>query len=496
MPKAEQVAIYARISEDDKLTEEGVTSQLQDGRKLAEARGWEVVAEWSDNDISATHGAHRPGYQALMADAALGRFSRIVVFHTSRLWRNRRERAEGIDILQRARVSVAAVKGPELDLGTAYGRGMAGLLGEFDTMESEVKSERVARAALRRAENGNPNGAVPFGWSRVIETNDAGVRIGARDVHDPATAPVVHEVCRRLLAGEPLRSVTEWLNESGVPAPGAAFTMAKRTRSVTNQDGSRWGKTSVKKLALRPANAGLRMYHAGRSDERLLAAKIEPIISRAEWERLRLMLTAPERRTSKPGGRKHLLSWGIGKCGVCGSVLRVSLKGNQIHGSKKLLYVCDDKGCVGRNEAAVDGLVRAVMVKRLSRPDAVELLSGDEDAAEDALDRAADLRTRLNVAADDYADGKITAEQLRRITGKLTPQIESAEREAAAARPDVPFELLTKVAGPLAAEQWDALSLAQRRTLVAGLIDSVTILPVTKRGPGFDPETVKVAWKV
>jgi len=60
----------------------------------------------------------------------------IIVFQTSRLWRNRRERAEGIEILRRAGVSVAAVKGPSLDLSSAYGRGMAGLLGEFDTMET------------------------------------------------------------------------------------------------------------------------------------------------------------------------------------------------------------------------------------------------------------------------------------------------------------------------------------------------------------------------
>ena len=48
----------------------------------------------------------------------------------------------GIKILQAAGVSVVATKGPSLDMTTAYGRAMAGLLGEFDTMEVEVKSER------------------------------------------------------------------------------------------------------------------------------------------------------------------------------------------------------------------------------------------------------------------------------------------------------------------------------------------------------------------
>ena len=490
----EHVAIYARISEDDQGTEAGVTRQLEDARALVAARGWSVVAEHLDNNISATNGAHRPGYQGVLSEVAAGRVSRIVVFHTSRLWRNRRERAEGIELLQRAKVSVSAVKGPELDLATAYGRGLAGLLGEFDTMESEVKRERVARAALQRAENGDPNGAIPFGWQRLIETNERGGRTGARDIHHPDQAPVVREICTRLLAGEPLRAVTERLNQSGIPAPGAAFKLRGRSRGIANPDGARWGKTSVKKIALRPANAGLRMYHAGQPDERLLAAKVEPIITRDQWERLRVMLTAPERKTGKPGARRHLLSWGIGECGICGAVLRVAVKGNNRYGVRQHLYVCDAKACVGRNQDAVDALVRGVVVERLTRPDALDLLAGDDEAANAALDRASALRARLNQVADDYADDKITAEQLRRITAKLQPQVGQAEREAASLRPDLPLDLLAGVAGDAAAEKWDALAVAQRRKIVAVLIERVVIDRVTRRGPGFDPESVRIQW--
>lgn len=49
-----------------------------------------------------------------------------------------------------------ANQGPSLDMSTAYGRGMAGLLGESDTMESEVKAERQQLAAFHRAQNGQP----------------------------------------------------------------------------------------------------------------------------------------------------------------------------------------------------------------------------------------------------------------------------------------------------------------------------------------------------
>lgn len=146
-----KAGLYARISQDEHGTEKGVQRQLEDARALAEARGWQVVGEWSDNDVSAYSGATRAGYSALIEAAAAGELHRIVVYMTSRLWRSRRERAEAMDLLADRRISIAAVSGPELELASAAGRMVAGILGEFDTAESAIRGERVARAALQRA---------------------------------------------------------------------------------------------------------------------------------------------------------------------------------------------------------------------------------------------------------------------------------------------------------------------------------------------------------
>src|SRR5579871_4274744 len=103
---ADRVALYQRISEDELGLEKGIARQVEDGRALAVSRGWTVVAELSDNDISALKGAYRPDYEKLLNMARRGEIDRIVVFHTSRLWRNRKERAEGIEIFARAGVSI------------------------------------------------------------------------------------------------------------------------------------------------------------------------------------------------------------------------------------------------------------------------------------------------------------------------------------------------------------------------------------------------------
>ena len=141
-PKITRAALYLRISRDKAGDEHGVANQRADAERLAAARGWAVTAAYCDNDVSAYSGARRGDYEAMMAAARRGEFAVIIVFQTSRLWRTRAERAAGIKILQAAGVSVVATKGPSLDMTTAYGRAMAGLLGEFDTMEVEVKSER------------------------------------------------------------------------------------------------------------------------------------------------------------------------------------------------------------------------------------------------------------------------------------------------------------------------------------------------------------------
>src|SRR5687767_15817295 len=141
----EVVGIYARISEDPMLQEKGVTRQLEDARALAQSRGWTVLDEWVDNDLSALRGGPRPAYEALMKTASRGEITRIVAYGMARLWRNRKERVDAIERLAAARVSISLVKGSDIDLTSAAGRMVAGILGEADTLESELKGERVAR---------------------------------------------------------------------------------------------------------------------------------------------------------------------------------------------------------------------------------------------------------------------------------------------------------------------------------------------------------------
>jgi len=154
-------------------------------------------------------------------------------------------------------------------------------------------------------------------------------------------------------------------------------------------------------------------------------------------------------------------------------------------------YGCKSCFRVRRKVASVDDVVEAVVIGRLSMPDGPDLLAGDPVGLREAQDDAAAARARLDLAADQYADGEITGDQLRRITARLRPRLEEAEVRVRAAQPSPE---LAEFAGSGVAEAWDRASLETKRAIINALM-AVTILPA---GPGkdFDPETVKIEWKV
>lgn len=471
----ERVALYARISQDPSGQAVGVADQLENARTFARARGLTIVAEHSDNDISAFRGAERPGYQKVLRLARDHKIDRVIVYHLTRMTRNRRERAEFIDAFHACRVNVSEAQGGDYDLSTAAGRTWVDIQGALATWESEIKSERITASAVRRARAGRPSGDLGYGWEKH------GTGATATWTEHPHEAAVVREIVDRLLAGETLRGVTESLNSRGEPAPRS----------------SGWGKTAVKKLALRQSNIGIRVHHRGQPDEERFAGCWPAIVDRAKHDKVAALLTAPVRQTNgaaRPGARKHLLSWGIGECGICGGMLRAVTR-RAGRGRALSLYICDSKaGCVGRSEPSVDELVKGVVIERVSRPDALDWLMGDDDEARQCSQRIDDLSRRLGEAADAFAEGAITAEQLRRITAQVRPELDEAEQRRRNAVVSLDISALRPLAGPTASDYWDSISVPQRRAVLEALGIRV-IIDRTRRGPGFDPESVRIEWR-
>jgi len=483
--------LYGRVSEDDIGLEKNVQRQMRNCRAKSAATGGRVVLEKYDNDISALHGAQRPGFDELMAAITAPnpqkRQRRIVCQHTSRIWRNRLERAYGIDTLGRAKIVVVPIDGPTLDLTTAAGRVVAGILGETDTGESETKAERIQDAARERAQEGRAHAKVLYGWERVYQHDARGKIISFEDVIHERHAGIVREIVRRMLAGDPMREIARDLNNRRVPAPGTGYR-TKRRGIHQDETGSLWDKTSVKRMALRPANIGLRPYHKGREDEEMLPGAFPALISPEDHQAIATLFQ--ERRQpggdQRPGARRYLLTHGIGACGRCESYLRTSIR------DASTLYQCVARGCVGRSLEPVDEWVTEVMVALLERPDALLMLEGDSSVAAEALRRARNLRARLAQAADAFAAGQMEIEQMNLITARLRPDIEAAEAQAASSQQSPHALIAAQTAGDQARGRWAALGVPQRRAVMKAFGVRVFIDPVRKRGGVFDPADVRV----
>src|SRR3954447_2880917 len=494
-------AAYGRISEDDDLKGEGVNEQLHlgvlriesDPRWMLTSASWPATAPagtFRDDDISAYSRKPPPGYGALMREVVAGRVKVIVVRHLDRLWRDDVEAAQGRKLLRQHRVSVVEYRGGTYDMWTAHGQHMARTMGGNATFESDMKSERVKEAAERRANQGRMNGPCPYGWRREDDRSPSGRVLDSREVEDPEAAAVVREIVRRLLAGDSLLAVTRDLNERGVRPPGADFQFRKKARAVDNPDGGRWSKTSVKKLALRESNAGLRIFHKGEPDQREIEGAWPALVSKQDWRRVVALLGAQERQVSCPANRQHLLTWGIGVCGVCGGHLRMA------HRTKARVpyYICAPEGCVGRREDYVDALVGEVVTARLSRPDALDWLTPDSDALADATKRAQEARERPSAAGVKLAAGEWTVETVDAVTAATRPKLEQAEADIRRLTAASDLGVLAEMAGPTARQRWADASLALRRAILEALGLRVLILRTGGRGPGFDPASVRFDW--
>lgn len=463
-----RAAVYARISQDQHETGLGVKRQLKDCRALAKRMGWTIVEEFVDNDVSATNGKPRPQYTSLMAKLGAGTLDALLVWDVDRLTRTPRELEDVVELAERRGVQLASVGG-EIDLATPQGRLTARIKGNVARHETEQLSRRVKAKMAELAERGASVGRIAYGWQRERSLDSSGRVVGYRDALHLEQAEVLREAAAAVLAGDTLSSIVKSLNAADVPAP----------------TGGAWTLTNLRGLLLRERNA-CRRVHQGQ------------VIGVGDWDRLfdddthtRLVaiLRDPARRTNRSNAVKYLLS-GIATCGVCGSPLRVLPDKARTTPT----YICKAGAHVRRNLGAVDDLVSRVLVARLAQPDALDLFQDHHsEDTEQLRAKAAALRAKLDLAADQFSDDVIDAQQFARVSAKLRPQLAALEAQlrSVSTAPD-----LHDLAAPDIAERWDELPLARKRKVIALLVD-VTVDRVARRsGRGlFDPDSVRITWR-
>ncbi|MFP8960051.1 recombinase family protein [Streptomyces nanhaiensis] len=467
-PMPTRAIIYCRISRDREGAGLGVERQREDCEALAQQLGVEVVAVYSDNDLSAYSGKPRPGYESLLEDLRAGKADTVLAWHTDRLHRSPAELETYIDVCEPRGVQTRTVKAGTLDLSTATGRMIARQLGVQARYEVERMVERQKRTRDQMAARG-----VFFGGRRPFGYEADGVTVREEE------AALIREAADAVLAGASLHSIAADWNRRG----------------VLTSTGRQWKGPEVREMLLRPRNAGI-VRHRGREAG---PAGWPAVLDEPLWRSVVAVLSDPERRTT-PGNERRYLGSGLYLCGVCadGTTMRCTTSSTRAGGVMIPSYGCRLRKHLTRRTDPLDDHVVLTILDRVSGPDAAGLLARQPDPV-DVAGAQADMRQAraiLDQLAAALGAGEMDMQEWRVASQAAKGRLERAEQALAGAVRADPVAALVAAQDPAAA--WNGLDLSRQRAVLDALM-TVTVLPAPRgRRPGgsyFDPGAVRIDWK-
>ena len=530
-----RAVVYARISDDREGRRYGVDRQAKDSRQLAERNGDEVVALFVDDDRSAYSGKPRPEYIKMLAYLQAGHAESVYALAPTRLYRRLDDGLEFFKLINELGLSVETVKAGRYNLSTADGRRDA-LRAAIDAQhESELIGERVRDAKADNVTRGEYRGGPrPYGWEsdgvtpRTLLCATAGcssesgfsisrrcLDCGADTVNEPGSEMwYIERGIDGILARESLRSIVRAANKDGARTPERRFKQDDGSKG--DPESHQWSESTFRRVLLRPRNAGL-IEHDGEIAGR---AQWPPAVSEDKWRAAVDILQNPARRTITTNARVWLLS-GIAKC-WCGSIVKCSSAGlggartrRSPDGPDGEMIVVERKGHIAayrcratgghvtRRAAALDAYIEAMVIDRLSRPDAATLFAPpprDEQPREELAAQANTLRAKLESISADYGQDLISRAQMLEMTSITRGRLEQLESKMAARAAE---SVLASI--PLGDEdigtQWESYDLDKKRAIVAATMD-ITFKPA-KRGPrpgggapgSVDIDSIEIHWK-
>jgi DNA invertase Pin-like site-specific DNA recombinase len=486
-----RAAIYTRISRDEAGTGQKVEDQEKDCRELAACLGLDVVEVFTDNDIAATRasrrGRTRRRWYDLLDAIRAGQVDVVLATEPERVQREMVDLLTYIDVCRSHNVLTYTVRGGSFDLSNPDGIMTAQIVTATKQAEAEKIKQRARAARVHKVGRGEwVGGRRPFGY----EADGMTVIPKERDALQRAAATI--------LTGGSLNAACADLNK-------------RKIRTSTDKE---WKPTELRRVLLRPRNAGLSQHrvcgqeqergqhhHTDKCVEIVGKAQWPPLLDEDVWRGVVAVLKNPARRTNTTTAHRWLMS-GRARCGICGDPIKsFSAHSKKRRTGPRPVYTCSSNKHVIRNAAEVDAFVEAVILERLQRPDAAELLAPDRKGDTAGLHlRDAALQARLEEYERLAGTGEIDPGSFVRITADIRRQREEITDALGAMTAG---SVLAGVAdAPDPAQAWKGLDLSRKRAIVSVLID-VVILPA-KRGrpagwrPGetyFDPARVEITWR-
>ena len=448
----QRVGAYIRFSKGDDERKLTVEAQRQAIDGYCVSKEWHVAEYFIDRAKSASGDEHRPEWERLREWVISNKLDLVVVKRLDRFVRNKLDYYEFDRSFREHGVSLVSIE-ENFDPTTMMGETMRDLTITFAVLELKTITKRNQDIAAYRRDNDMVPGVAAFGYDKI------GTGKIARFEIDEDEAKWLRLAVDKLIAGDSLRSVARWLNESDAPRPA---TRSKSPRAVDE-----WTHLMLRQLLVRPTIAGLRNDPSDKSS--YLVAPWQAIIDVDTWHRLIDELSSTKRRTHLPGaeGRtpKNLLS-GILRCAHCGSKMRPRRQVINKSGERVLRYQCvqsnlDPTACNGPSIIAADAheyveseLFDAVAGRRLA-----PILFRDDD-------RAAEVQRDLDDLVELYETRKIKrVDEYMRLKAAAEAELAEIEAQSKIDRRD---STITKLVGSGAslADVWRDLPIEVQRGII------------------------------
>lgn len=214
----ERVAIYCRLSEEDREKDGPDSQSIQNQREMlrqyAADRNWEVVAEWIDDDWAGAD-RNRPGFRQLLYEAERGAYDIVLCKTQSRFTRE-------IELVERylhdrfPRWGVRFVSVVDhADTAVRHNKKARQINGLINEWYLEDLSENIRAVLTSRRKRGLHIGSTAlYGYRK-----DPDMR--GHLLPDPLTAPVVQEIFTEYAAGRSQKAIASMLTARGEPSPAA-----------------------------------------------------------------------------------------------------------------------------------------------------------------------------------------------------------------------------------------------------------------------------------
>jgi DNA invertase Pin-like site-specific DNA recombinase len=457
------IAIYTRVSEQGDRSDESLRShEIQRTKCEKYLDAHDLVASpdvFEDTDRSGGK-MSRPAFNRALDGVRCGKYGGVAVYHLSRFGRNTVGVLQLVAEFEEMGASLVCLT-PHIDTASPESRAMLTVFLAFYTLEREQAVVKAGDTAeLKLAEGRSTGGRAPLGYEfEVLKQDEDGKNVLGWYIPS-ADAPVVTEAFEKYAAGElttPGR-VADFLNEHG----------------LTTSHGNPWDNRNVRDFLMRETYTGYRIYNkrgakgevvsTWRSPEPTHEALVEPWMFRKVQA-----MVAPKGPTGpRVRGEGHVLGQGLLRCGCCGKGLT--------RGSANGAYQTLRCNARGGGHASIGYELAADYIVSLAFSHAGMTMQSDDGNLAEV--EAADGRIALAkeaLAEVEALRGSIAAASFALAHSDASRAVEAAEDARAALAVDPGTASLVFPLGNK--EQFDALSIPEKRDALRGLISRVVVAP-------------------